>query len=105
MGCLVGAGLAIFEGTGDIFAMLIEGSLDAGLGTLIIIGILSLYYFLEVVWCIITVGAFCKVQALREKESGAKPPCLIDNSLSWLLCLCFRHHIVAVCPASHSEWD
>lgn len=30
----------------------------------------SLYEFLEVVWCIITVGAFCKVQALREKEKG-----------------------------------
>ena len=31
---------------------------------------ISIYYFLEVVWGIITVGAFCRVQALREKEGG-----------------------------------
>ena len=63
MGCAVGAGLTVIEGAGDIFR-------SEGEGGLMLVVTESLYEFLEVVWCIITVGAFCKVQALREKEKG-----------------------------------
>ena len=70
MGCSVAVGFAIIMGSGDIFLMIVNGMLEPGIGGLISIGTISIYYFLEVVWCIITVGAFCKVQALREKEGG-----------------------------------
>ena len=74
MGCAVAAGLAVIEGGGVMFVSLINEDYEriaanAEEQFFGVIGV-SLYEFLEVVWCIIIVGAFCKVQALREKEGG-----------------------------------
>ena len=74
MGCAVAAGLAIIEGGSIMFVLLMNEDFEriAANAEEQFLGVIggSLYEFLEVVWCIIIVGAFCKVQALREKEGG-----------------------------------
>ena len=74
MGCAVADGLAVIEGSENMFVNLMTESFEkiAANAEEQFFGVIgaSLYEFLEVVWCIIIVGAFCRVQALREKENG-----------------------------------
>ncbi len=62
LGCAVGGGLAVIECTASLFR---KG--DTQDIVVYLIGT-CLYAFLQVVWAVITAGAFCKVQAMREHE-------------------------------------
>ncbi len=69
LGCAVGGGLAVIDCAASLFAELEknEGNTENMISYLI--GT-CFGAFLEVVFTVITVGAFCKVQALREQEHG-----------------------------------
>ena len=71
LGCATGAGFAIFETAGYIFATgLGHGGSMSVEGVAILRGTLS--PFCHVVWTAVTVGAFYLVCNLREKEKAAK---------------------------------
>ncbi len=70
MGCAVGGGLSVIIYTGNVFSDVMDVVGNNELPDPTIVVVVCLMSFLDVIWAVITVGAFCKVQALREHEHG-----------------------------------